>query len=419
MDDKKMTWWREARFGMFIHWGLYSLLGGFYDNEEVPGAGEWIMHNARIPLSDYKKIAESFNPVDFNAEEICRLAHDAGMKYIVYTAKHHDGFAMYQSSIDKYNIVDATPYKRDPLRDLACECRKYGLKLCIYYSQTLDWSDSDALGNTWDFDGSGDFDRYLKRKCLPQLTELLTNYGEIGLIWFDLPNGMTKEQSKVIADHVRSIQPQCILSGRIGNGLSDYKSSGDNSIPYLPVGYDWECPATLNHTWGFKVNDHDWKNPEDILHKLIDINGKNGNYLLNIGPDGKGKIPTESVEILRSIGNWMQHNSDSIYGTCAAPIPPYEQNELFTCKPGKLFIHFFGQNKNHITPGLYLIRNMDIDVRRCYFMDEPEKMLEWSMDFPQALGVHYFRIKMPENMTIDMDRVLCVEYNGTIVCESV
>src|SRR5215204_5781767 len=224
IKEQRLRWFREARFGMFIHWGLYSVPAGEWKGKLVPGLGEWIMNRAKIPVTEYEQLTNQFNPVKFNGEEIVRLAKNAGMKYIVITSKHHDGFAMYQSKVSKYNIFDATPFKRDPLKELADAARKAGIRLGFYYSQTQDWHEPDAIGNDWDFknESTKNFQKYLDEKVKPQVTELLTNYGPIGLIWFDTPRNISKEQSRELVDLVHKLQPDCLVSGRVGNGLGDY-----------------------------------------------------------------------------------------------------------------------------------------------------------------------------------------------------
>ncbi len=226
-------WWREARFGMFIHWGLYAVPAGIWRGKDIPGIGEWIMHRAQIPVKEYEKLAGRFNPTGFNAEEWAQLAKDAGMKYLVITSKHHDGFAMFASKADPYNIVSATPYKKDPMKDLARACRKRGIRLCFYYSQDQDWHEPEATGNTWDWPKKTKrgFAEYLEAKVKPQLTELLTKYGPLGLIWFDTSRQITRAQSLDLKRFVHKLQPDCLVSGRVGNDVGDYGSMGDNQIP--------------------------------------------------------------------------------------------------------------------------------------------------------------------------------------------
>lgn len=329
--NERLRWWEEARFGLFIHWGIYSVPAGIWKGQPIPSLGEWIMHNGRIPLEEYAPLAQQFNPVKFNAEEWVSLAAQAGMKYLVITAKHHDGFAMFKSA-NPYNIVDATPYGHDVMQDLAEACARHGLRMCFYYSQDQDWAEEGASGHWEEVAEKGwyghkpdpeQFAAYLERKVKPQLRELLTQYGPIGLIWFDTPVAITLEQSLMLKDFVHELQPDCLVSGRVGNDVGDYGSLGDNQIPAGPVEGAWETPATLNDTWGFKSDDHNWKSVKDLLTLLVDLTSKGVNYLLNVGPTSEGLIPPPSVELLQGIAQWMAVNAEAIHG--AAPNPwPYE-----------------------------------------------------------------------------------------------
>ena len=227
---------------------------------------------------------------------------------------------MYRTRVGGYNIVDATPFGRDPMQELAAACQRHGVRLCFYYSQTQDWHHPGGDGNDWDYDESTkDFDGYVENYVKPQVRELLTNYGPIGLIWFDTPKRMTPEQSRELVDFVHAIQPDCLVNGRIGNGLGDYAETGDNRIPSAEVQADWETPATINDTWAFKRLDHNWKSPADLVHKLVDIASKGGNYLLNVGPTAEGVIPQPSVERMQAIGAWLQTNGEAVYGTQPGP----------------------------------------------------------------------------------------------------
>jgi alpha-L-fucosidase len=360
-QDAKMKWFREAKFGLFIHWGLYAVPAGEWKGQPVKGIGEWIMNRAKIPVTEYEQLATQFNPVKFNAEEWVKMAEDAGMKYIVITSKHHDGFAMYHSEANKYNIFDATPFKRDPLKELAAACARHNIRFGFYYSQAQDWHEPNGAGNTWDFgpDEKKDFDQYLRGKAEPQVKEILTGYGPVCLIWFDTPRMMTGERSQRFIDIVHRMQPACLIDGRLGSE-GDYRSMGDNRIPDAVVQGDWEVPATLNNTWGYKKDDNNWKTPEDLTFKLVDIVSKGGNYLLNVGPTAEGVIPQPSQDNLRAVGRWLKVNGEAIYG--AGPTPfgdelgapdPAKQGKdgkpLFvaktawrcTTKPGKLYIHIF------------------------------------------------------------------------------
>ncbi len=325
--DARMAWWREARFGMFIHWGLYSIPAGTWDGKQIPSIGEWIMNNASIPVADYKALAPKFNPVGFSAHDIVALAKQAGMKYIVITAKHHDGFAMFDSKADPFNIVAATPFKRDPLKELAEECRKQGLKLGFYYSQDQDWTapgasaimrgNHDPVTHHWDKAQDGDFDTYLHTKAIPQIKELLTNYGEFpAVVWFDTPTGnMTPARAAEIVTLLNQ-HPNLIWNNRLGGG---YKGDTETPEQYIPPqgfpGRDWESCMTMNDTWGFKSYDMNFKSSETLLKNLIDIASKGGNYLLNIGPDSNGVVPAAEVARLKEMGAWLKVNGEAIYGT--------------------------------------------------------------------------------------------------------
>jgi len=327
--DARMAWWRTARFGMFIHWGLYSIPAGTWDGKHVPGIGEWIMNTGSIPVADYKALASKFDPTGFNAHDIVALAKAAGMKYIVITSKHHDGFAMFDSKADPFNIVDATPFHRDPLKELAEECRKQGIKLGFYYSQDQDWTapggaayktgTHDRPNHHWDTAQDGNFADYLHKKAIPQLKELLSNYGEYpAVIWFDTP---TDDMSPELAGEIVELlnqHPNLIWNNRLGGGYN-----GDTETPeqYIPAqgypGRDWEACMTINETWGYKSYDTNFKSSETLLRNLIDIASKGGNYLLNIGPDSKGNVPQAEVARLQTMGKWLDVNGEAIYNTKA------------------------------------------------------------------------------------------------------
>lgn len=364
----RLAWFREAKYGLFIHWGLYAIPAGEWKGKRIPGIGEWIMNRAKIPVAEYELLAKQWNPVKFDADAWVRLAKDAGMKYIVITSKHHDGFALYDSKVSAWDTVDATPSKRDILKELAAACQKQGMPLGFYYSQSQDWHEPGGAGNDWDFgpdlgpDGKErkEYDKYLREKAEPQVRELLTQFGPVALVWFDTPRMMTPERAKRLSDLVRTLQPNTLIDGRLG-AVGDYVSTGDNVIPSAVQTDYWEVPATLNHTWGYRKDDHDWKSAGDVTFKLVDSVSKGGNYLLNVGPMADGVIPQPSQDVLRTVGRWLKLNGEAVYGAGATPwgdelgepsvkgtkdvrgnplVLPHNEWRV-TTKPGKLYFAFF------------------------------------------------------------------------------
>jgi len=314
--SKRMEWWRNARFGMFIHWGLYAVPAGEYKGET--GFGEWIMDEAKIPVPEYEKFALQFNPVQFNADQWVKMAADAGVKYIVITSKHHDGFSLFDSEVSDYDIIDRTPFKRDPLKELATACQKQGIVLCFYHS-IMDWHHPDAKADKFSLYR----DNYLKI----QLKELLTKYGPIGALWFDGEwiDEWTEDQGKDLYNYVRSLQPDIIINNRVGKGrsgmqgMNSYESAaGDFGTPEQEIletgsNQDWESCMTMNDHWGYNKNDKNFKSAESLIWNLVDCSAKGGNYLLNVGPTAEGLIPDESIDRMHEIGKWMKVNSTAIY----------------------------------------------------------------------------------------------------------
>src|SRR6267142_856526 len=412
--DRRMKWFRDARFGMFIHWGLYAVPAGEWKGKLIPGLGEWIMNRAKIPVSEYEPLTRQFNPVKFNAEEWVKVAKDAGMKYLVITSKHHDGFAMYDSKVSGFDIVEATPFHRDPLKELAAACQKAGIKFGFYYSQTQDWHEPDAVGNDWDWpdEKKKNFEGYLEEKVKPQVRELLTNYGPIGLIWFDTPRNMTKQQSQALADLVHSIQPDCLVSGRVGNGVGDYDSAGDNQISVGKVTRDWETPVTLNDTWGFKKDDHNWKSPAILIRQMLQVISRGGNYLLNVGPTSEGVIPEPSVKRLAEVGQWLRVNNEAVYGNGPSPFTYELPWGLITTRPGKLYLHVFDWPQKELV--LYGLKSR---VEKAYLLAN-RKSLKVTDQSNQSLDHYALRIALPPARPDKHDSIIVLNIKGDLNVES-
>ena len=313
----------EGNYAMFIHWGLYSLVGNQIGDKTYYGIGEWIMNPrfAGIEVNEYKKLAGQFNPENFNAKEIVQLAKDAGMKYIVITSKHHDGFAMYDSKVSDFNITKATPWDVDPMKELSVACKEAGIGFGFYYSHNQDWTYPGGNGGpTTDAEGNEkDFEDYFYEKCLPQVEEITSLYGKIELVWFDTPGTMPKKYVQELVDIVRKNQPDALVSGRAGHNLGDYQSLGDMEVPHENVDGLWEAVDTTNDSWAYAWYDNYWKTPKEILKRTIACVGRGGTYMLNIGPDGTGAVPERAKTILRESGTWINKYPNVIYDAGASP----------------------------------------------------------------------------------------------------
>lgn len=328
--NERMQWWRDAGFGMFIHWGLYSVPAGQYGNRT--NHAEWIQETANIPVDEYEKYAEQFNPVNYDAKEWVRMAKDAGIKYIVITSKHHDGFALWNSEVSDYDM-ERTPYKKDLLKELQIACDEANIPLCFYHS-IMDWHHPQAQGiNYPDYNnGTGpnpEFPKYVANFMYPQLKELLTNYGEIGVVWFDGEwiKEWTEEQGKELYNYLRNIQPNVIINNRVGKarkgfeGMNAYDdAAGDFGTPEQEIlkgtsDLDWESCMTMNDAWGYNKLDDNFKSTKMLIHNLVDIAAKGGNYLLNVGPTADGLFPEQSINRLKEIGDWMDVNGEVIHNS--------------------------------------------------------------------------------------------------------
>ena len=340
--DARMKWWREARFGMFIHWGVYSVPAGTYDGKQIGGIGEWIMRSANIPVARYQEYAKQFNPEKFNANEWVSYAKAAGMKYIVMTAKHHDGFAMYPTKVSDWNITARSEFKRDPIGEMSAACRKAGIKFGVYYSQNLDWhhAGGGTAGAVWDDAQKGDFHKYVREISAPQVNELLTNY-KPAVLWWDINGPFDAEEIKALTASFSKV-PGLISNNRLGGGVPGDTETPEQFIPATGFkGRDWETCMTMNDTWGFKSYDSNFKSTTTLVRNLIDIASKGGNYLLNVGPTSEGVIPAPEVDLLRQVGQWMKANGSSIYATNASPYRKLAFDGRATVKGSTLFLNVF------------------------------------------------------------------------------
>ena len=414
--EDRIKWWKDAKFGMFIHWGPYSQLAGEWNGQQLENGqiAEWIMKFLKIPVEEYRELAHQMNPVKFDAKAWVNLAKSTGMKYIVITAKHHDGFAMYKSDVSDYNIVEWTPFKRDPLKELSEACAEAGIKFCVYYSHREDWDHPGGYGNNWSYDndwGSNfyhhkKFEQYLEEKAKPQLRELLTNYGPIGLVWFD--RGLfTPEQGREFVDIVHSLQPATLINGRVGNYeqefLGDYQNMNDNGMPPGGLKENWETPQTLNDTWGFSKFDTLWKSPDEVIRRLVEIVSRGGNYLLNIGPRGDGEIPEATLNIFAKVGAWVERNSEAIYETTANPFGELPWG--YCTVKGKLLYFFVRDWPQNQVLNLPYLKNTP---KSAYLLSDKSKKLDISRDDK------YTQIKLPVTSPDSPLSLVVVEIEGAL-----
>lgn len=433
--DERMKWWREARFGMFIHWGPYSVLGGVYHgHQQQHGGAEWIMNRSKIPVAEYQQYAATFNPVKYDPEAIVKMAKNAGMKYIVITAKHHDGFAMFKSNASKFNIVDFTPYGKDVLAALASACRKYDMKLGFYYSQAQDWNNPGGAASRkvategwanpdsakidaytaahkghWDpAQTTATMDEYIDKVAVPQVRELLTNYGNVAVLWWDTPTGMTDEYALKLQALLK-LQPNIITNDRLkrpnfpgDTGTPEQKIPGQGELD----GRDWETCMTMGSSWGYKSWENKWKSPETLIRNLCDIASKGGNYLLNIGPDALGEVPQPSVDALKAIGVWMKTNSEAIYATKASPLGSFDWGRCTQkTENGNTILYF--SVFNWPTTGKLEIPGVSQKIKSA-------KLLAGSKNLKTTSGKEGLTVFLPEKAPDAVASVVKIELKGKI-----
>ena len=405
----KMEWWNTARFGMFVHWGVYSVTGGEFRGKMPTNSAEWMMNKARIPIADYKvENVDKFNPAEFDAKMFVGLAKEAGMKYIVITAKHHDGFSMFHSKASPYNVVDATPFKRDIMMELAQACHEEGIRFGFYYSQCQDWHHPGGMGNNWDKTIERvSFDEYVREKAAPEIKQLLTEYGPIAIFWWDTPRDMSKEAFDSLHSST-DMQPGIITNDRLGKEYAGDHKTYERKIPNQAPkgGVDWEVCMPISGSWGYKKSDTNFKSIETLIRNMVDIASKGGNYLLNVSPTGQGTLLPEATERLKAMGEWMKVNSESIYGTTASPFGKLEWGRCTKkefARGTTLYLHVFDwpeDGKLHV-PGL------QSKVVNAYLMAD-WKALETQQDDSGVV------VSLPAKAPDDIVSVVVVKVSGAL-----
>ncbi len=406
--DQRIAWWREGRFGMFVHWGVYSHLGGTWQGKAVNGYAEHIQRKLTIPIPVYREqVAGKFNPTEFNADEWIRAAKEAGMSYFIITAKHHDGFAMWDSKVSDYNIVKATPFQRDPMKELKAACRKYGLKFGFYYSHAFDWGDANGPGNDWDYDNPGGdrnlhggrnwwdaspellpkVRKYVDEKSIPQLLELIRNY-DPDILWFDTPHKLLDAENLRIMKAVRAASARVVINGRLARGLGDYASTADRPAEFAPHDGDWEGIPTTNESYGWNRNDHSHKPASHFIQLLAKAAARGGNILMNVGPMGNGQFDPQDAAILRGIGAWWKTNGDSIRGTARTPLAVQAWGES-TRRSNTLYLHVFDWPRD----GKLVVGGLKSPVKAAWLLADAKHSplkavrlnpLDWQLAVPAA-----------------------------------
>ena len=401
----RMQWWREARFGMFIHWGLYSVLGGEWEGKDYgkemgSASAEWIMLKAPVPTKEYEKLAKQFNPVKFDAKEWVGLAKEAGMKYIVITSKHHDGFSLFDSKMTDYDIIDASPFKRDIIKELSEECKEQGIRFGVYYSHSRDWRNR---GLTQKEKPSDEYVSFVEG----QIRELLTNYGDIAVAWFDMGDKFADINTEY-ANIVKGLQPNCIVSGRLGGrkNISDYRSEGDRRIPKKRVVGDVETPMTLRDNWGYDRNEDNWKTDKDILERFSLTVCRGGNMLLNVGPRPDGMLCPEEISSLKAIGKWMKINGEAIYGTSASPFDFDFPWGSMTQKENRLYLHVLKWNPDGI-----MFNGLISKPTKAYLLSDPDgKQLQVKYNASEVITT----VAVPPEAPGKNVSVIVLEFDGPI-----
>jgi alpha-L-fucosidase len=421
--EERLKWWREARFGMFIHWGVYSLPGGEWKGKEVGGYAEHLMRKEQITRKEYLELASKFNPVNFNADQWVKSARDAGMHYFIVTAKHHDGFAMYPSAVSDFSITEKTPFKRDPMAELAAACKKYGLKFGFYYSHAFDWEHPDAPGNDWEFNNPGGdkllfggrdwfiphpelipkAQKYVDQKAIPQIRELLKNYNP-DIIWFDTPHKLPLSENLRILKAIREVAPNVVVNGRLartqGENFGDYLNTADRPAEFFPVTGDWEAIPTTNESYGYSKYDNTHKPASHFIGLLSNAVSRGGNLLMNIGPKGDGSIDVKDQRILDSLAIWMKKNEPSVHKASSSPLP-IQSWGVVTKKDNLLYLHVNRKVKDNSI----IVGGFNSDFNKVYLLgDESKKALK-----TKRLKDGELVVALPKSLKKYMNLVLVID----------
>lgn len=425
--NQRIAWWREAKFGMFIHWGVYSHAGGEWKGKEVGGYAEHLMRKEKISRRDYLALAKQFNPVHFNAEQWVLAAKKAGMNYFIVTAKHHDGFAMYNTQYSDFNSIKQTPFHRDPMAEIAQACRKYGMKFGFYYSHAFDWEHPDAPGNDWEYHNPGGdkliggadwYDkhpgwlpkaqRYVNEKAIPQIRELLLNYHP-DILWFDTPHKLPFSENLRILKAIRETDPEVVVNGRLARSTAgnfgDYLNTADRPAEFYPVKGDWEAIPTTNESYGYSKYDHSHKPASFFIRLLAKAASRGGNLLMNVGPMGDGAFDPKDTRILDSIGIWINKNKESIYGSTPTTLPVQSWG-VVTQREDKLYLHVFNWPKD----GRLLVGGLKNEIRRAYCLNNQKK------NFATArITLEDLAIELPAQAPDPVNSVIVIELKNKVL----
>lgn len=426
--DQRIQWWQEAKFGMFIHWGVYSLPGGEWRGKKVSGYAEHLMRKERILRKDYLDLAHQFNPVKFNAEEWILHAKRAGMKYFIITSKHHDGFAMFDSKVSDFNIIQQTPFKRDPMAELAAAAKKHGIKFGFYYSHAFDWEHPDAPGNDWEYKNPGGDSglyggtnwfnlhpellpkavKYVDEKAIPQITELLKKYHP-DILWFDTPSKLPLSENIRIMKAIRAVDQNVVINGRLARNsaisFGDYKNTADRPAEFYPVTGDWEAIPTTNESYGYHKYDSSHKPVSHFIQLLASAASRGGNLLMNIGPKSEGTFDNKDLTILKGIGKWIDKNGESIYGTSSSPLP-LQSWGVSTRKGNKLYLHVFRWPAN----GKLYVGGLFSPVQKAYLLTDPTKKY---LARSGSSSADYY-IAVSEKAPDSINTVIVIEWKGEL-----